>query len=120
MAAAGLLKGYRATSHWSATEVLPLFGAIPVQERVCVDRNRVTGGGCTAGIDFAFMLASLLFDRHTAESIQLDLEYDPAPPFDSGSIDKASEAVLTSIREKFAPSQEHRMDAAKAALQRAM
>ena len=78
LGAAGLLKGYHATTHWSAMEVLAPFGAIPTKTRVCVDRNRVTGGGVTAGIDFALTLVSIMVDRRTAEAIQLRLEYNPA------------------------------------------
>ena len=84
LGAAGLLRGYRATTHWSAMDHLAPFGATPTKTRVCVDRNRVTGGGVTAGIDFALTLVSLLVDRQTAEAIQLRLEYNPAPPFNSG------------------------------------
>ena len=72
------------------------FGAIPTKTRVCVDRNRVTGGGVTAGIDFALTLVSLLHDQKTAETIQLRLEYNPAPPFNSGSPDTAPPEVLAS------------------------
>ena len=69
--AAGLLSGYRAATHWTAREFLVPFGAIPSRERVCIDRNRITGGGVTAGIDFALTLVSHLVDRKTAEAIQL-------------------------------------------------
>jgi cyclohexyl-isocyanide hydratase len=85
LGAAGLLKGYRAACHWMARDELALLGAIPVAERVVVDRNRVTGGGVTAGIDFAFSLAALLRGETSARMIQLAMEYDPAPPFRSGS-----------------------------------
>ncbi len=71
LGAAGLLRGYRATTHWSAMEFLEAFGATPVKTRVCTDRNRVTGGGVTAGIDFALKLVSMLLDQRTAEAIQL-------------------------------------------------
>jgi cyclohexyl-isocyanide hydratase len=81
LGAAGLLRGYRATTHWSAMDHLAAFGAAAAKTRVCVDRNRVTGGGVTAGIDFALTLVSMMVDRQTAEAIQLRLEYDPAPPF---------------------------------------
>src|SRR6201991_3388344 len=70
LGAAGLLKGYRATTHWSAIDNLAPLGAIPTKERVCVDRNRVTGGGVTAGIDFALTLGSIMVDRKTAEGKQ--------------------------------------------------
>ncbi len=94
LGAAGLLKGYRAATHWTAMDFLSAFGAIPTKTRVCVDRNRVTGGGVTAGIDFALTLVSLLRDRPTAEAIQLRLEYNPAPPFNSGSPDTAPPEIL--------------------------
>ena len=73
LGAAGLLKGYRAATHWSAMECLALYGATPAKTRVCVDRNRVTGGGVTAGIDFALTLVSILIDQPTAQAIQLGL-----------------------------------------------
>ena len=110
LGAAGLLKGYRAATHWTAMEFLSAFGAIPTRTRVCVDRNRVTGGGVTAGIDFALTLVSLLFDRRTAEAIQLRLEYNPAPPFNSGSPDTAPPEVLAFIKEKIAPTQLRRSE----------
>ena len=75
------------------------FGAIPTKTRVCVDRNRVTGGGVTAGIDFALTLVSMLVDRQTAEAIQLRLEYNPAPPFNSGSPDTAPPEILAFMKE---------------------
>ena len=85
LGAAGLLKGYRATTHWMSHDLLALFGAIPVQERVAIDRNRITGGGVTAGIDLALVIASQLCGAETAQTIQLAIEYNPAPPFASGS-----------------------------------
>lgn len=110
LGAAGLLKGYRAATHWTAMEFLSSFGAIPTRTRVCVDRNRVTGGGVTAGIDFALTLVSLLADRQTAEAIQLRLEYNPAPPFNAGSPDTAPPEILAIMRERIAPSQARRAE----------
>ncbi len=110
LGAAGLLKGYRAATHWTAMEFLSSFGAIPTRTRVCVDRNRVTGGGVTAGIDFALTLVSLLADRQTAEAIQLRLEYNPAPPFNAGSPDTAPPEILAFMRERIAPSQARRAE----------
>src|SRR5258708_28953629 len=81
LGAAGLLRGYRAATHWTAIEFLERFGATPAKTRVCVDRNRVTGGGVTAGIDFALTLVSIMVDQKTAEAIQLRLQYNPPPPF---------------------------------------
>jgi cyclohexyl-isocyanide hydratase len=120
LGAAGLLKGYRAATHWSAMEMLALFGATPTRTRVCIDRNRVTGGGVTAGIDFALTLVSMLVDRTTAEAIQLRLEYNPAPPFNAGSPDTAPAEVLAILRERGAPGQARRIEAVKRAAERVM
>jgi cyclohexyl-isocyanide hydratase len=111
LGAAGLLRGYKAATHWSAMQYLPAFGAIPTKTRVCVDRNRVTGGGVTAGIDFALTLVSILVDRKTAEAIQLRLEYNPAPPFNAGSPDTAPPEVLSFLKERIAASGQRRGDA---------
>ena len=111
LGAAGLLQGYRATTHWSAMDHLAPFGAIPAKTRVCVDRNRVTGGGVTAGIDFALTLVSLLIDRQTAEAIQLRLEYNPAPPFNAGSPDTAPPEILAFMKERIAPFRQRRSEA---------
>src|SRR3954471_19461632 len=110
LGAAGLLQGYRATTHWTAMDFLSAFGATPTKTRVCVDRNRVTGGGVTAGIDFALTLVSMLVDRQTAEAIQLRLEYNPAPPFNSGSPDTAPPEILAFMKEKIAPAQLRRSE----------
>ena len=118
LGAAGLLQGYNAATHWSAMEMLSLFGATATKTRVCVDRNRVTGGGVTAGIDFALRLVSLLVDRTTAEAIQLRLEYNPAPPFNAGSPETAPAEVLALMKERVAPFQARRFDAAKRAAER--
>jgi cyclohexyl-isocyanide hydratase len=120
LGAAGLLKGYRAATHWSAMEVLALFGATPTKTRVCIDRNRITGGGVTAGIDFALTLVSMLVDRTMAEAIQLRLEYNPAPPFNAGSPETAPAEVLALMKERIAPSQARRIEAAKRAAARVM
>ena len=111
LGAAGLLNGYRAATHWTAMEFLKEFGATPTNTRVCVDRNRITGGGVTAGIDFALTLVSLLVDRRTAEAIQLRLEYNPAPPFNAGSPDTAPADVVALIKEKSAPHKARRNEA---------
>src|SRR6266700_646106 len=108
LGAAGLIKGYRAATHWTAMDFLREFGAIPTNTRVCVDRNRVTGGGVTAGIDFALTLVSLLVDRRTAEAIQLRIEYNPAPPFNAGSPETAPAEIVAQIKERIAPSQARR------------
>ncbi len=108
LGAAGLLRGYKATTHWAAMGYLAPYGAEPVKTRVCVDRNRVSGGGVTAGIDFALTLVSILADRPTAEMIQLRLEYNPAPPFTSGSPDTAPPEVIARLRQMNPSGQERR------------
>jgi cyclohexyl-isocyanide hydratase len=118
LGAAGLLQGFRAATHWSAMEYLPAFGAIPTETRVCVDRNRVTGGGVTAGIDFALTLVSILADRKTAEAIQLGMEYNPAPPFNSGSPDTAPPEILALVKERIAARGARRGDAVNQAATR--
>lgn len=90
LAAAGLLNGYKATSHWLARASLAKFGAIPTEGRVVRDRNRITGAGVTAGIDFGLSLVRDARDRDYAEAVQLLAEYDPQPPLDSGSPAKAA------------------------------
>lgn len=89
LGAAGLLRGYRATTHWAWHDHLAMFGAEPVKARTVVDRNRVTGGGVTAGIDFALTLIAEARGEQVAKVIQLALEYDPQPPFDCGSPERA-------------------------------
>ena len=102
LGAAGLLKGYRATSHWTTLSVLQELGAQPTQGRVVVDRNRITGGGVTAGIDFGLSIAAKLTSDDYARAIQLYLEYDPAPPFDAGSPTKAPRLVRQFLTDMFA------------------
>lgn len=97
LGAAGLLRGYRASTHWMSLDLLPLFGATPVRERVVVDRNRITGGGVTAGIDLALVIASQLFGEQIAQEIQLAIEYDPLPPFSSGSPEDAPPDVKAAV-----------------------
>lgn len=96
---AGLLKGYRATSHWAARDVLPLLGAIPVAERVVEDRNRITGAGVTSGIDFGLTVSARLRDRTYAEMLQLINEYDPQPPFQAGTPTQAGPGLTAHLRE---------------------
>ena len=93
LGAAGLLKGRKATTHWAYTELLPLFGATHEKQRVVRDGPVITAGGVTSGIDFGLQIAAEIAGADTAEAIQLVLEYDPAPPFESGHPDKASEAA---------------------------
>jgi cyclohexyl-isocyanide hydratase len=98
LGAAGLLRGRRATTHWAFHELLAPLGAIPVHERVVRDGNVLTGGGITAGIDFALTLAAELIGVDEAQALQLELEYAPAPPFDAGSPDTAPRAVVERLR----------------------
>jgi cyclohexyl-isocyanide hydratase len=98
LGAAGLLKGKRATCHWAALEHLGALGAIPVSERVVVDGNIVTGAGVASGIDFALSLAAILDGEAVAREIQLQIEYDPAPPFDSGSPQNARPETLAAVK----------------------
>lgn len=93
LAAAGLLDGVRATSHWLALGELAALGAEPVEERVCFDGRIVTAAGVSAGIDMALALAERIAGREVAQAIQLGIEYDPQPPFDAGSPAKAPAAV---------------------------
>jgi len=118
LGAAGLLKGFRATTHWSAMEALAPFGAIPTKTRVCTDRNRVTGGGVTAGIDFALTLVAQMTDRRTAEAIQLRLEYNPAPPFNAGSPETAPAELFAAVQERMAPTRQRRMENYRRAAER--
>ena len=120
LGAAGLLKGYRATSHWAQHHHLASFGAVPVHARVVFDRNRVTGGGVTAGIDFALALTAAIRGEAYARLVQLSLEYDPAPPFDSGSPERADADTLAryqALAAKGAPGRDARTQAAAARLE---
>jgi cyclohexyl-isocyanide hydratase len=103
LGAAGLLKGFRATSHWYVRDLLPLMGATLDPARVVEDRNRVTGGGVTAGIDFGLMLAARLTDEARAKRAQLVIEYDPQPPFAAGSPEAAGGALADEVRSLRAP-----------------
>ena len=101
LAAAGLLDGLTATTHWGALDVLKEHGAIPTGERVVehLDQRIITAAGVSSGIDMALRLVELLVDRTAAEASQLMIEYDPQPPFDSGSTAKAGEAVVQRVVE---------------------
>ena len=98
LGAAGILDGLRATSHWLELETLRRYGARPTSERVVVEGNVVTAGGVSAGIDMALTLAAQIAGEEAAKAIQLVIEYDPQPPFDCGSVDKADPAVVATIR----------------------
>jgi putative intracellular protease/amidase len=99
LAAAGLLEGRRATSHWLALEELGRMGAVPVSERVVFDGKIVTAAGVSAGIDMALALAARVAGDDVAQAIQLGIEYDPQPPFDSGAPQKAPAAIVQRLRE---------------------
>jgi cyclohexyl-isocyanide hydratase len=100
LGAAGLLRGFRATSHWLSLDQLALLGATPVAERVVMDGNRITGGGVTSGIDFALFVAAQLFGEDVAKEVQLRIEYDPAPPFNAGSPRTADPALVARLSER--------------------
>ena len=98
LAAAGLLQGYRAACHWAFRDQLAMLGVEVGTERVVVDRDRITGGGVTAGIDFGLVLAGKLCGEETAKMIQLLLEYNPAPPFNAGSPESAGEVLVEQVK----------------------
>jgi cyclohexyl-isocyanide hydratase len=101
LGAAGLLDGYRATTHWMALDALPNFGAEPIKDRWVIDRNRATGGGVTAGIDFGLALMAEIAGEDLAKAVQLGLEYAPSPPFDSGTPDKATPETVALVKQFF-------------------
>ncbi|MFN4087461.1 MAG: DJ-1/PfpI family protein [Alphaproteobacteria bacterium] len=113
LGAAGLLKGRRATTHWGAIEQLELLGAVPTRERVVVDGNRITGAGVTSGIDFGLAVVAQLHGEERAREVQLQIEYDPHPPFDSGSVGTADPALVARARARSAGITEKRRAAAE-------
>ncbi len=102
LGAAGLLVGKRAACHWAWRHLLPLFGAIPDPARVVRDGNIITGGGVTAGIDFALTVAAELAGADFAQSVQLSLEYAPAPPFNAGTPETAPAEILAQVQSRMA------------------
>jgi cyclohexyl-isocyanide hydratase len=103
LGAAGLLEGYAATTHWAFVDLLPMFGARPAPGRVVVDRNRITAGGVTAGIDFGLRIVAEIAGERRAQAIQLGLEYDPAPPFRCGHPSVAEPSLVAELRAQLAP-----------------
>jgi cyclohexyl-isocyanide hydratase len=118
LGAAGLLRGKRATTHWAAHDLLAAFGAIPTQGRVVRDGNLMTGGGVTAGIDFALTLVAELAGVEAAQAIQLQLEYAPEPPFEAGSPDAAPPAIVAALRKRGAAVRAERERLVEAAARR--
>ena len=118
LGAAGLLQGRRAATHWMSREMLRAFGATPVAERVVIDGNVITGGGVTAGIDFALTVAAQVFGDELAKTIQLGIEYDPSPPFAAGSPERADAALVDKARADAAKRQAERQAAVDAAAAR--
>jgi cyclohexyl-isocyanide hydratase len=108
LGAAGLLQGYDAATHWAYMDLLPIFGARPVRQRVVTDRNRITAGGVTAGIDFGLRIAAEIAGEEVAKAIQLGIEYDPEPPFRSGHPDVADPALVARTRASLAKGLEER------------
>ncbi len=100
LGAAGILSGVKATTHWAVMNRLANWGAIPTHKRFVTDGKIITAAGVSAGIDMALYLAATLTDENVAQSLQLGLEYDPEPPFDSGSPDKAPAMLVQSLRER--------------------
>jgi len=118
LGSAGLLKGYRATSHWATRDILPILGAIPVNERVVEDRNRITGAGVTSGMDFGLVLAAKLSSTTYAEMLQLINEYDPQPPFRAGTPTQAGPAMTDHLLQLIASGNAKINDAAEYAKKR--
>lgn len=98
LGAAGLLQGKKAATHWMAMDILPALGAIPVEARVVIDGNVITGGGVTAGIDFGLQVAAAIAGEEFAKLVQLQLEYDPEPPFRSGHPRSADPALVEKMK----------------------
>ena len=115
LGAAGLLRGYRAACHWMSRDQLALLGAVPDASRVVKDRNRITGGGVTAGIDFGLSVIAAIYGEETAKAIQLRIEYNPHPPFRAGSPADAGSELVSKVSKTVAHAQSKRLDATKRA-----
>ena len=118
LGSAGLLRGYKATSYWDTRDALKELGAFPTKGRVVVDRNRITGGGVTAGIDFGLKIIAKLRSPAYAQAVQLYLEYDPQPPFNAGSPEKAPPVVRRFLKDMFVGMRDNAFATAKRAMQR--
>jgi cyclohexyl-isocyanide hydratase len=118
LGAAGLLRGKRATTHWASLDLLPLFGATPVRERVVRDGNLFTGGGVTAGIDFGLSLVAAMQGEAAAKRVQLQIEYAPAPPFSAGLPETAGDDIVGPMRQMMVPMLAKRREIAEAAARR--
>ncbi len=110
LAACGLLNGFKATTHWLSINLLKRFNVETRNERVVIDRNRITGGGVTSGIDFALTLAAMLFGEQRAKEIQLLIEYNPQPPFNCGHPDVADNTLLVKVKEERKEMQKKRLE----------
>jgi cyclohexyl-isocyanide hydratase len=108
LGAAGLLQGRKAATHWMSMEFLEAFGAIPVDQRVVVDGNIITGGGVTAGIDFGLSVVAQVAGEEVARHIQLGIEYDPMPPFKGGHPRSSDPALVASVRQRASVRQDER------------
>lgn len=118
LAAAGLLHGKRAACHWAWRDMLPLFGVVPDPARVVRDGNVITGGGVTAGIDMALSVVGEIAGTNFAESVQLGIEYAPAPPFDAGRPERARPEILAAVQQRLDATREKREAAARRAAAR--
>jgi len=118
LGAAGLLKGYKATSHWATRDLLDIFGAKPVNERVVTDRNRITGAGVTAGLDMGLSFIALKRDADYARGVQLIAEYQPEPPFDAGTPERAGPKATEMMTAMFEPFVTEARKVAEAAMKR--
>jgi cyclohexyl-isocyanide hydratase len=110
LAACGLLDGFKATTHWLSLDLLRRFNVETQNSRVVIDRNRITGGGVTSGIDFALTIASILFDDQVAKELQLLIEYNPQPPFLSGHPDVADESMVAKVKAERTEMQKKRLE----------